>query len=696
MNYEAFARQFDIHLNAQQRQAVERVDGAILLLAVPGSGKTTVLVSRLGYMIHGCGIAPEEILTMTYTVAATRDMRERFAALFGAELAERMEFRTINGVSARVIRAYERTMEREAFRLMGDEREISALVGDLYRRIAGEFPSEGDIKTLRTAITYAKNQMLSPAEIDAMTKDFKCFPALYREYNRTLREQNAMDYDDQMVYALQILRRYPDILQQFRRRCRYLCVDEAQDTSRIQHRIIQLLCSGNLFMVGDEDQSIYGFRAACPAALLDFEKTYPGAKVLLMEQNYRSTAEIVAAADRFIQKSEHRRPKHMTAARGGGKAVREISLRDRKAQYPYLLKTALGCQRETAVLFRDNDCAIPLIDLFERQGIPYRCRQMDTAFFSHHIVRDITDIIRFARHPEDGDLFLRIYYKFSAGISKAAAEQAVSYCRHYGGAILSHLVELEALSPWSRRQCRSLQSHLDGLLSLRADKAIYRIVHFMGYGDFLMNRGLPLDRAHILEALGEQEATPERLLERLEELQLLLRQLPERTDCPFVLSTIHSSKGLEYDRVYLMDAVEGLLPKDEEEEEERRLFYVAMTRAKNELSIFTFQQAGLTSPFSREIFPPEKTASAPAFRPAPKPMSGAGSIYRSPASSGEIRQAAAQYLPGCAVRHKQYGSGTIRSREADKITIAFDDGAEKQFSLSAALKAKALSLVTEL
>jgi len=696
MTYEAFKTEFHITLNEQQAQAVQAVDGPVLLLAVPGSGKTTVLVSRLGYMIYGCDIAPEQILTMTYTVAATRDMKQRFVTLFGDEMADRLEFRTINGVSARIIRTYENAMGREAFQLISDEKELSALVGEIYRRITGEFPTESDIKGVRTAITYAKNQMLTRDEIEAMTEDLKSFPAIYQEYTRVLREQGRMDYDDQMVYALQILRQYPDILRSFHRRYRYLCVDEAQDTSKIQHRIIELLAkgSGNIFMVGDEDQSIYGFRAAYPAALLQFEATYPGAKILLMEQNYRSTRDITELADRFIQKNANRRPKHMSAVRGSGKAVREVSLHDRKAQYQYLMKVAQNCTQQTAVLFRDNDCALPLIDLFERNGIPYRCRQMDGSFFTHRITRDITDIIRLALHPDDRESFLRVYYKFSAGITKAAAEHAAAYCASYGGSIMEYLGEMESLSPWARKQCRSLHTHMTNLLSERADKAVYRIIHFMGYGDYLLDHGASLDRAHILEALGEQEGTPLRLLERLEELQDIVREMASNPDCPFILSTVHSSKGLEYDRVFLMDVLDGLLPKAEEGEEleeERRLFYVAMTRTKDELIIFTFQKPGLTSSFSEEVFPPKQKAET-TFRPAPKPLRSVTGSYRSPAASQEVQWAAKDYLPGRAVRHKQFGSGMIRSRTDDKIVISFDDGAEKQFSLSVALKAKALTL----
>ena len=422
MTYSQLKAQYGITLNPQQEAAVQAVDGPVLLLAVPGSGKTTVLVTRLGYMVLCRGIPPERILTMTYTVAATADMRGRCAAIFGQALAEALEFRTINGVSSRIIQYYERSMGRKAFDLVTDERELTALVGELCRNLTGEFATESTVKSIRTWITYIKNMQLPEEEIDKLRADDIKIGPVYRAYCQALRQRRKMDYDDQMVYAWQILKQYPEILAYFQKKYPYLCVDEAQDTSKIQHQIIRLLSSGNLFMVGDEDQSIYGFRAAYPEALLEFDKVHPGAKILLLEQNYRSTAPSVEAANRFIQGNRSRRPKHMIAARGAGPEIRALDVKDRRAQYACLEKMAQNCQVETAVLYRNNDSALPLIDRMSRAGIGYRCRQFDSTFFSHRVVRDITDIIRFAYRPDDGELFLRIYYKLGAGITRSAAE----------------------------------------------------------------------------------------------------------------------------------------------------------------------------------------------------------------------------------------------------------------------------------
>lgn len=282
LTWSEFYNQFSIQLNEQQQSAVQSVTGPVLLLAVPGSGKTTVLVTRLGYMIFCRGIAPEKILTVTYTVAATKDMSERFASRFGQDLADRLEFRTINGICARVIQYYGRKTARTAFSLLTDEKRISAILSAIYQKAERVYPTEGDLKNVRTLITYIKNRMLNEKEIEALDETSEIrISAIYKEYCKHLRENQLMDYDDQMVYAYNMLRKIPWLLEYFQDQYPYICVDE--------------------------DQSIYGFRAAYPEALLEFEQHHPGANVLLMEENFRSDANIVQAADHFIQKNTLRR-----------------------------------------------------------------------------------------------------------------------------------------------------------------------------------------------------------------------------------------------------------------------------------------------------------------------------------------------------------------------------------------------------
>ena len=691
MEYEAWKATWKAPLNPQQEAAVQAAQGPVLLLAVPGSGKTTVLIHRLGYLIFCLGVAPEQILTVTYTVAATRDMAARFARTFGETWANRLEFRTINGLSARIIQHYERVKGRQAFTLVTEEGRLAALVGELYRKATGEFATESTVRSLRTAITYCKNRQMTQEEIEAYQVEDIPFAKLYRQYHAELRRRRWMDYDDQMVYAAQILRQHGDILAYFQDKYRYLCVDEAQDTSRIQHTILKLLAGRrrNLFLVGDEDQSIYGFRAADPGALLRFEEEYPGGRVLFLEKNYRSTATIVAAADRFIRQNQHRRDKHMVAARGPGPAIQPIWVADRVQQYAQLAQWAQDCDRETAVLYRNNDSALPLLDLLDRQGTGCRCRQMEGTFFTHRVVRDVTDFIAFAAHPADGERFFRLYYKMGVGIPKAAAQWAVLQSRGEGNlmAILSHCPQL---TQRSQVLCQALAEQFAQLLDDRGDEAIHRLRHHMGYGDFLSTRGSDPGKLAILEALGRYTPNPSALVTRLGELRERIRQGDSDPNSPFLLSTIHGSKGLEYQRVILMDVADGVLPLAdpplgdhpdpaavEAYEEERRLFYVAMTRAKEELFLFRFRRSDLGSTFARDLFPDKTRRLRQAVAPRPK---GGGKPAPPPLPDLALFDA------GAPVAHRAFGRGEVVSRQGDIATILFQEKGEKKVSLSVALR----------
>ena len=691
MEYEAWKATWKAPLNPQQEAAVQAAQGPVLLLAVPGSGKTTVLIHRLGYLIFCLGVAPEQILTVTYTVAATRDMAARFARTFGETWANRLEFRTINGLSARIIQHYERVKGRQAFTLVTEEGRLASLVGELYRKATGEFATESTVRSLRTAITYCKNRQMTQEEIEAYQVEDIPFAKLYRQYHAELRRRRWMDYDDQMVYAAQILRQHGDILAYFQDKYRYLCVDEAQDTSRIQHTILKLLAGRrrNLFLVGDEDQSIYGFRAADPGALLRFEEEYPGGRVLFLEKNYRSTATIVAAADRFIRQNQHRRDKHMVAARGPGPAIQPIWVADRVQQYAQLAQWAQDCDRETAVLYRNNDSALPLLDLLDRQGTGCQCRQMEGTFFTHRVVRDVTDFIAFAAHPADGERFFRLYYKMGVGIPKAAAQWAVLQSRGEGN-LMAILSRCPQLTQRNQVLCQALAEQFAQLLDDRGDEAIHRLRHHMGYGDFLSTRGSDPGKLAILEALGRCTPNPSALVTRLGELRERIRQGDSDPNSPFLLSTIHGSKGLEYQRVILMDVADGVLPLAdpplgdhpdpaavEAYEEERRLFYVAMTRAKEELFLFRFRRSDLGSTFARDLFPDKTRRLRQAVTPRPK---GGGKPAPPPLPDLALFDA------GAPVTHRAFGRGEVVSRQGDIATILFQEKGEKKVSLSVALR----------
>lgn len=703
MSYTTFKERFGIELNAQQEEAVQAIDGSVLLLAVPGSGKTTVLVNRLGYMIFECGIAPENILTITYTDAATKDMKQRFAKKFGNQYSERVEFRTINGISQKILMFYGRQIGQKPYDII-DKKVQASLFKNIYKHVTKKFATEGDIKNIETGINYVKNMRLSDEQISKLKTDVDGFPDIYNLYQSELRKMKLMDYDDQMVYALMILQKYPEVLQYFRNLYKYICVDEAQDTSKIQHDLIELLAgeNGNLFMVGDEDQSIFGFRAAYPEALVSFEKRRKDARVLLMESNYRSNEEIVVAANDLIQDNKKRHEKKMVATRPSGGILRQIDVKSRKAQYSYLLKMAKDCDRETAILYRNNESALPLIDALEREQIPYRMKSREMTFFTHPVVTDICDFIRLALDPYNDEAFMNIYYKMGAGISKVNATKAVEMNRRKKPLI--ELIDDLDISPYTRKQCRALATHFINMKGESTGKAVYRILNFMGYSAYMDEHGMDSGKSEILQLLANQENDLRAFLPHLESLHETIAETPGNADSNLVLSTIHSSKGLEYDRVYMIDMLDGILPSgpapkknatDAEislYEEERRLYYVAMTRAKSELYIFT-QGLVQTSAFSKKVFdlkPKQKVVDTKNRKHdigATKRLeSYATRFAQSLEKKKEIEAKLSDYEAGVIVKHKKYGRGVVVDRTDSIAEISFDSESEtKKISLEIAI-----------
>lgn len=702
MTDKEFIDRYGQKLNNEQLTAVRTIEGPVLLLAVPGSGKTTVLVNRLGYMLYVAGIDPDNILTLTYTVAATKDMARRFEALFGKDMSERLEFRTINGICAKIISHYGRLIGKKSFDLVTDEKLTGKILTDLYVKVMEEYPTESDIKNIRTLITYCKNMVLTEDEIRERGEDEGIeLYNIYNSYNKELKSRSLMDYDDQMIYAYRMLKNSPELLAFYRDKYRYICVDEAQDTSRIQHMIISLLAgeSGNLFMVGDEDQSIYGFRAAYPDALLNFEKEHRGAKVLVMDKNYRSNARIVETADRFIQKNFNRHEKHMCATRQAEAEISCLLLESRKSQYKYLMELARECTSQTAILYRDNESILPLVDLLEREAISYRIKSADLAFFTHRVVVDVTNIMRFALNPMDPELFMKVYFKFQTYLRKPDAEKMcfVADRRHTG--ILDAAEEVN-LNRRILANVRSLRTHFRNMASESPSKALDRLDRYMGYGDYLRDNNMDENKLFILKMLAKNEKTIPDFLDRLEQLRSILTDKKEDYSSCFILSTIHSSKGLEYDDVVLMDVINGVFPnriirdfksatpqEKRDYEEERRIFYVGLTRAKDRLALFKYADA--PSVFVGELFPKESKAKAKTkassgkrenvlTKPTPLLRKKKNAV-----TTGE--DVPENLIIGERISQKRYGNGVITDVSWDddeiptKFTVEFDDGIERIF-----------------
>ena len=615
--YQLFKEKYHINLNKQQERALQAVEGSNLLLAVPGSGKTTVLVARLGYMVLQKNISPESILAITYNKDAATEMKERFSLQFEKSIGERIDFRTINSLSHMIYTNHYRKLDHVRKRNI-ENWERRRIIRDVFKRIQGKYSSENDIQELSTAITYIKNMMLSTEQIHHIEEDYPRLYEMYQAYESVLDEQFQMDYDDQMVFALRILRENQDIADGLRSRYKYICVDEAQDTSKIQHEIIRLLAKGNnLFMVGDEDQSIYGFRAAYPKALLNFRYDYINPYILRMEQNYRSTPQITQKAQLFISQNKGRYEKNMTAMRGAGDEVCLNEVPTREEQYLQLLSIAKSADEETAFLYRDNESAVVLVDLLLRNQISFKLRKPEMNFFNTHIVKDIVAYLSLTINKRDWKALEQVCGKGILHLYDKQKYYAKINCKDMGLSVYNAVYsQMEWLAPWQKDSVPAFFEVLNKLKGNTPSVAI-SILLDNGYRRYLENKHYDLGKLEILQILAKYESTIQGFLQRLNMLeQLMQRGFEGKPGNKIILSTIHSSKGLEFDSVYMVDVYDGRFPssrpnifcrsKDsaDGEQEERRLFYVGITRAKNSLHLFEID--GKPSTFINELFPERK------------------------------------------------------------------------------------------
>lgn len=615
-SFQDFKSKFNINLNRQQERALLAIEGSNLLLAVPGSGKTTVLVDRLGYMTIYKGIEPEKILAIAYSRDAAKEMRERFSAKYGSEIGERISFQTINALAYRIYRDYWPRIDSVQRNVIGVNRK-SFIRGALASFI--DYPTEGDIQELSSAISYIKNMQVSAEAQKEMETDIPHLSEMFELYQKSLESGCYMDFDDQLVFAYTLLCENPDILEIERTRYNYICVDEAQDASKIQHAIIHILANGkNLFMVGDEDQSIYGFRGAFPRAFLNFRYDYRNPYILRMETNYRSTPQITELAQRFISRNKGRYNKTMIAVKDPGQEVELHDCASREAQYIYLLEVAKDNKGETAFLYRNNESSIILVDLFLRNGIHFNLHKPEIDIFNTKIVKEILSYLRFAIDPSNIEALKQIVNRgilYLATNQIKYVEKAAKY-RHIS--IYDALEEQMQYNKGHKDMDRAgrFKHLMNRIAKLSPSDAIEEIGQ-AGYYNYADTNGLGRTRLDMLHVLAKNEPNIESFLARIELLRdKLSLDINDHCEDSVTLSTIHTSKGKEYDAVYLLDVFDGYFPsstpsivtkaKDAStgEQEERRLFYVGLTRAKNKLVICKLHNN--KSSYIDELFPEKR------------------------------------------------------------------------------------------
>ena len=613
--YTEFCQKYNIVLNKQQERAVQAVEGSNLLLAVPGSGKTTVLVARLGHMVFNRGIDPDSILAITFNRKAAIEMKERFNRMFESNLkGSSIHFSTINALCYSVYRHYCRTKHIAEKNLIEGNERRKVLI-DILSKYSEEYPSENEILDFEQALSYIKNMMLNDAGLLEWNSSYPNIRVMYQDYQKALKDSGHMDFDDQMVFALAILNRESELLSAFKNKYKYIAVDEAQDTSKIQHTIIQKIAEGgNLFMVGDEDQSIYGFRGAYPKALLNFRYDYINPYILRMQQNYRSTPQIVEKAQLFISKNKGRYEKNMTAERDPGDAVKCICVNNREEQYLYLLNIAKELTKQTAFLYRDNESSVVLFDLLLREDIPFIYKTPEMNYFGTRVILDIIAYLRLAINDRDFESLKRVCNKGILFLKKKQLDCAINDCKYSKLGVFDALdKQMKYVKEEYKTRAADFKSFVESVASSTPFNAIDFILK-SGYGKYMEKKHLDYGKVELLLILAKKEATIESFLNRL---QFLEKQIKKGFNDGFqnsiTLSTIHSSKGLEYDTVYMVDVYDGRFPssrpntfnrsKDSAsgEQEERRLFYVGITRAKNNLYLFSIAQK--YSSYVEELFP---------------------------------------------------------------------------------------------
>ena len=607
-------------LNAQQREAVTTGNGQILVLAGPGSGKTRVLTQRIIFLMKEMGVRPYNILAVTFTNKAAKEMQTRVEDMLKASVQGAMWIGTFHAICARIMRREAALLPiNNSFVIMdADDQEtlIKRIIKDLNLDDKTYRP-----RNIQNAISNAKNALMFPQDVPRTNYREEALFRIYEQYQKRLEESNSVDFDDLLLWTFRLLRDNPQIRESYGTRFQHILVDEFQDTNMVQYQLIRLLGSvnKNLFVVGDEDQSIYRWRGADYRNILQFEKDYPDCKKILLEQNYRSTQNVLDAAVSVINKNQNRTKKKLFSERGSGDKITLYEAEDDRMEARYvvdtiakLIKNGNARGGDFAVLYRTNAQSRLIEDAFLNKGMAYRLIGAQR-FYGRREVKDLIAYLRVAFNPHDAISLGRIINtpprgigaKTIANLNVAAGEAGKNssdvlfdlgrkgpesyYWQDMGRGALP-LADLGSLIIGWREQMDS-DSSIVNLMD--------RIIKETGYQGFLTADDEDEDRWENVEELRKMafEYEERGLSEFLQNLALVSDQdtITENTDSP-TLMTLHAVKGLEFNRVFIIGLDEGILPHSrslddpEEMAEERRLFYVGLTRARNQVTLVRADQ----------------------------------------------------------------------------------------------------------
>lgn len=624
-------------LNQQQKEAVRHTDGPLLIMAGAGSGKTRVLTHRIAYLLHEKDVAPRNILAITFTNKAAREMKERVHKLVGHE-AEEIWMSTFHSLCVRILR---RDIDR-----IGIDRNFSILDASdqlsVVKQVLKDLnldPKKWDPRALLSRISSAKNELKDPEQFAQETGDYFDQIALkvYKQYQQTLLKNQSLDFDDLIMQTIQLFKRVPEVLSYYQRRFQYIHVDEYQDTNHAQYQLVKMLAERyqNLCVVGDSDQSIYRWRGADIQNILSFEEDYPDARVILLEQNYRSTKKILEAANHVIERNTSRKPKKLWTSNEDGEWIQYYQATTENDEAMYVadqiekLRREKGWSyRDMAVLYRTNAQSRAIEEVFVKAGIPYQMVG-GTKFYDRKEIKDLLAYLRLIANPNDDISFQRVVNVPKRGIGKTSMDKLSTYAQNHELSLFEAVSEAEHIG-LSKKAANSLMDFQQMIKNwnqmqeyLSITEMVEEVLEKTGYEEML-KREKTLESVSRLENIEEfktvtnrfeEENDDKTLIAFLTDLALIsdIDQMDdENDDDKVVMMTLHSAKGLEFPAVFLIGMEENIFPHsrslmdDDEMEEERRLAYVGITRAEKLLYLTHAQMRTLygrtnTNPLSRFI-----------------------------------------------------------------------------------------------
>ena len=608
-------------LNPRQNEAVRYISGPMLVLAGAGSGKTSVITRKIAYLVKECGLRAKNIVAVTFTNKAAREMKERVGQLIQGSEARGLTVSTFHNLGLNIIRTEHKRLGYKPGFSIFDQQDAQALITDLMHR---DYGADDGIEGIQAMISAWKNDLITPE--DALTKakspQEQTAASVYMHYNRTLKAYNAVDFDDLILIPVMLFRDHPDVLEKWQFRIRYMLVDEYQDTNATQYLLVKMLVGreARFTVVGDDDQSIYAWRGARPENLAQLKEDFPGLKVVMLEQNYRSTSRILRAANTLIANNPHVFEKQLWSELGYGDPIRVIRCRNEEAEAERVA-TDIQTQnlkykrawKEFAILYRGNHQS-RLIELkLQHHQIPYHLSG-GTSFFARQEVKDLMAYFRLLVNLDDDNALLRVVNVPRREIGPATLEKLGNYANDRGISLFKACDEIglaEQMEPRYHERLQRFSRWLDNVRQQCMEgnpvEALHRMIIDLDYENWIRQNCSSDEIAakrmgnvwFLLDALKSTierdetgETTFEDAIAKLVLRDMLERHEEEEDTDRVQLMTLHASKGLEYPHVYIMGMEEEILPhrssiEADSVEEERRLAYVGITRARQNLT-FTF------------------------------------------------------------------------------------------------------------